>query len=115
MIGRSLDELPTPCVLVDLDVLERNVAHMAALARQARVRLRPHAKTHKCPQIAALQRAAGACGLSVAKVGEAEVFVAAGCSASPRARGWPAASTASPGRARSPALSRRRGRSSTWC
>ncbi len=78
MIGRSLDELPTPCVVVDLDVLERNVARMAALARDAGVRLRPHAKTHKCPEIASLQRAAGARGLSVAKVGEAEVFVAAG-------------------------------------
>ena len=78
MIGRALDELPTPCVVVDMDVLERNVARMATLAREAGVRLRPHAKTHKCPQIASLQRAAGARGLSVAKVGEAEVFVAAG-------------------------------------
>ena len=78
MIGTPLEAIPTPCVVVDLDVLERNVARMAARAREAVVRLRPHAKTHKCPEIAAMQRAAGAWGLSVAKVGEAEVFVAAG-------------------------------------
>ena len=42
------------------------------------MRLRPHAKTHKCPEIARLQRAAGACGLSVAKTAEAEVFAGAG-------------------------------------
>src|SRR5512134_1856120 len=51
---------------------------MAARAREAGVRLRPHAKTHKCPEIGRLQRAAGAWGLSLAKVGEAEVFVVAG-------------------------------------
>ena len=78
MIGSSLHSIPTPSVLVDLDVLEANVARMATRAREAGVRLRPHAKTHKCPEIARLQRAAGAWGLSLAKVGEAEVFVAAG-------------------------------------
>jgi len=78
MPGAPIADLPTPIVLVDLDVLERNVAAMAARAREAGVRLRPHAKTHKCPEIAALQRAAGAWGLALAKVGEAEVFVAAG-------------------------------------
>jgi D-serine deaminase-like pyridoxal phosphate-dependent protein len=74
----TLDTLATPVVVVDLDVLERNIARMAARAREAGVRLRPHAKTHKCPEIARLQRAAGAWGLSVAKVGEAEVFAEAG-------------------------------------
>jgi D-serine deaminase-like pyridoxal phosphate-dependent protein len=74
----SIEDLSTPAVLVDLDVLERNIARMAARAREAGVRLRPHAKTHKCPEIARLQRAAGAWGLSVAKVGEAEVFADAG-------------------------------------
>ncbi len=78
MLGGPIAELPTPVVLVDLDVLERNIAAMALRARQAGVRLRPHAKTHKCPEIASLQRAAGAWGLALAKVGEAEVFVAAG-------------------------------------
>src|SRR5512143_2297558 len=78
MPSRLLDALATPAVVVDLDVLERNIARMAARARDAGVRLRPHAKTHKCPEIARLQRAAGAWGLSVAKVGEAEVFADAG-------------------------------------
>jgi D-serine deaminase-like pyridoxal phosphate-dependent protein len=76
--GTPVDALATPCAVVDLDVLERNIARMSATAREAGVRLRPHAKTHKSPQIARLQRAAGAWGLSVAKVGEAEVFADAG-------------------------------------
>jgi D-serine deaminase-like pyridoxal phosphate-dependent protein len=74
----SLEGLSTPAVVVDLDVLERNISRMAGRAREAGVRLRPHAKTHKCPEIARWQRAAGAWGLSVAKVGEAEVFADAG-------------------------------------
>ncbi len=78
MPPRLLEALATPAVVVDLDVLERNIARMAARAREAGVRLRPHAKTHKSPEIARLQRAAGAWGLSVAKVGEAEVFADAG-------------------------------------
>jgi D-serine deaminase-like pyridoxal phosphate-dependent protein len=78
MPGSRVDDLPTPAVIIDLDVLEGNVARMAARAQEAGVRLRPHAKTHKCIEIARWQRAAGAAGLSVAKVGEAEVFAAAG-------------------------------------
>ena len=78
MLGASSETLATPAVVVDLDVLERNVSRMAARARAAGVRLRPHAKTHKCPEIGAMQLAAGARGLSLAKVGEAEVFAAAG-------------------------------------
>jgi D-serine deaminase-like pyridoxal phosphate-dependent protein len=74
----SLDELPTPAVLVDLDVLERNIARQAARAREAGVKLRPHAKTHKCPEIARMQLAAGAAGISLAKTSEAEVFAGAG-------------------------------------
>jgi D-serine deaminase-like pyridoxal phosphate-dependent protein len=75
MLGAPISALATPAVVVDLDVLERNVRSMAERARAAGVRLRPHAKTHKCPEIGQLQRAAGASGLSLAKVGEAEVFV----------------------------------------
>ena len=71
-------ELDTPALLVDLDVLERNVSEMAAVARKASVRLRPHTKTHKCPEIARLQVEAGAAGITVAKVGEAEVMAKAG-------------------------------------
>jgi D-serine deaminase-like pyridoxal phosphate-dependent protein len=78
MSRAPIEDLPTPAVLVDLDVLERNIARMAAQARIAGVRLRPHVKTHKCPEIARLQQAAGAVGVCVAKVGEAEVFARAG-------------------------------------
>jgi D-serine deaminase-like pyridoxal phosphate-dependent protein len=75
MLGCPLDGLSTPAVVVDLDVLEKNIARQARRAREAGVRLRPHAKTHKCPEIGRMQREAGAWGLSLAKVGEAEVFV----------------------------------------
>jgi D-serine deaminase-like pyridoxal phosphate-dependent protein len=74
----SIDELSTPAVVVDLDVLEANIARMAARARASGVRLRPHAKTHKSPEIARLQLAAGAAGISLAKTAEAEVFADAG-------------------------------------
>lgn len=75
---RVLSDLSTPSVLVDLGVLERNVERMAERARQAGVRLRPHAKTHKIVAIGRRQLAAGAGGLSVAKTSEAEVFADAG-------------------------------------
>lgn len=70
----------TPALLVDLDRLEANVAGMAAIAREGGVALRPHAKTHKTPQIARMQLAAGAVGLTVATLGEAEAFADAGAS-----------------------------------
>lgn len=75
----SLDELETPAVLVDLDVCERNLRRMAERAQSAGVHLRPHAKTHKSPALAARQLALGACGLALAKTSEAEVFAAHGC------------------------------------
>ncbi len=65
-------------MLVDLDVLERNLARMAERARTARVKLRPHAKTHKVIEIGRMQVALGAAGIALAKVGEAEVFAEAG-------------------------------------
>jgi D-serine deaminase-like pyridoxal phosphate-dependent protein len=74
----ALSDLPTPAVVVDLDRVERNVAAMAQRARAAGVKLRPHAKTHKVPEIARIQKAAGAVGLAVAKTSEAEVFADAG-------------------------------------
>jgi D-serine deaminase-like pyridoxal phosphate-dependent protein len=70
--------LDTPCVIVDLALLERNIAEMATLAYEAGVALRPHAKTHKTPQIAAMQLDAGAVGLTCAKVGEAEALADSG-------------------------------------
>lgn len=74
----DLHGLPTPCLIVDVDVLQRNVDDMAEYAARAGLALRPHAKTHKSPAVAARQRAAGAVGLTVATVGEAEVFAGAG-------------------------------------
>lgn len=74
------EELDTPCLVVDVDRLERNVASMAEATRAVGLAVRPHAKTHKCPQIAQRQIAAGASGLTVATVTEAEVFAAAGVS-----------------------------------
>ncbi|MEL6575196.1 MAG: DSD1 family PLP-dependent enzyme [Pseudomonadota bacterium] len=76
--GDPLDAVDTPALAVELGALERNVARMAREAAAAGVRLRPHAKTHKCSAIARLQVAAGAVGLCCQKVGEAEVLVAGG-------------------------------------
>jgi D-serine deaminase-like pyridoxal phosphate-dependent protein len=70
--------LQTPCLVVDRDVLESNLAAMASRAREFGVALRPHAKTHKCLEIARRQQELGAVGLTVATVGEAEVFADAG-------------------------------------
>jgi D-serine deaminase-like pyridoxal phosphate-dependent protein len=67
-------ELDTPAVYVDLDALERNIARMQEESRRWGVRLRPHTKTHKIPEIARMQLAAGASGITVAKIGEAEVL-----------------------------------------
>lgn len=68
-------EVDTPAVLVDLDRVEANVQRMAAIARSAGLKLRPHTKTHKSPEIARMQLTAGASGITVAKLGEAEVMV----------------------------------------
>jgi len=67
-------ELDTPALYVDLDVLGRNIARMQQQCRAWGVALRPHVKTHKTPEIAQMQLDAGAIGITVAKVGEAEVL-----------------------------------------
>jgi len=67
-------DLDTPALYVDLDVLERNIARMQERCRAWGVALRPHVKTHKIPEIAQMQLDAGAIGITVAKVGEAEVL-----------------------------------------
>lgn len=74
----SLDELATPALLLDLDVLERNLAGMARRTRELGVALRPHAKTHKCVEIARRQQQLGARGLTVSTLEEARVFAEAG-------------------------------------
>ena len=68
----------TPYLAVDLDVMERNLTRTADDARQRGLALRPHAKTHKIPEIGRRQLALGAVGLTLATVGEAEVFADAG-------------------------------------
>ena len=75
----DLDAFATPAVLVDLAVLERNIAAMAGRTAQLGLALRPHAKNHKSVAVAARQLAAGATGLTVATLGEAELFADAGC------------------------------------
>ena len=71
-------ELDTPCLLIDIDILEHNLSKMQAAARAAGKNLRPHAKTHKCSILAQKQIAAGAIGACAAKVSEAEVLTDAG-------------------------------------
>lgn len=71
---RNIYDLETPVVLVDLDRLEANIAEMARDVGRGGKNLRPHIKSHKCAEIARLQRDAGAIGLTVAKLGEAAVL-----------------------------------------
>lgn len=74
----TLDDLPTPCLLIDRPRLEANLRAMQEKADANDVTLRPHAKTHKSVALARRQQELGAGGLTVAKVAEAERFVAAG-------------------------------------
>lgn len=71
-------DIATPGLAVDLDILDRNLDEMAAIARSAGVELFPHAKTHRMAEIGRRQVARGADGLCVAKLGEAEAFADAG-------------------------------------
>ncbi|HET6979370.1 MAG TPA: alanine racemase [Pyrinomonadaceae bacterium] len=73
-----ISELETPAVVVDLDVMERNLSHVADYCRTNKLLLRPHTKTHKIPELAKRQIASGATGITVAKIGEAEVMLDAG-------------------------------------
>ena len=72
------EDFDTPCLLLDLDRVEANIATMMHTLAGTGVSLRPHFKTPKCPQVARLQLAAGAIGITVAKLGEAEVLADAG-------------------------------------
>ncbi|HEY3311966.1 MAG TPA: DSD1 family PLP-dependent enzyme [Anaerolineales bacterium] len=73
-------ELDTPCLVLDLDMLESNLQKMQSSASLAGKQLRPHAKTHKCSELAKRQLQAGAVGMCVAKVSEAEALARAGVS-----------------------------------
>ena len=74
----TLDDLPTPCLLIERSRLKANLERMQAKAAVQRVALRPHIKTHKSAAIAQWQEELGAKGITVAKPGEAEVFAEAG-------------------------------------
>jgi D-serine deaminase-like pyridoxal phosphate-dependent protein len=74
----KITELRTPCVLVDHERVERNIDRMQTAADAHGIRLRPHAKTHKSPDLARVQLGRGAVGICCAKLGEAEVFAEAG-------------------------------------
>ena len=74
----NIDALDTPTLVADLDVLERNIDGMATHCHQLGIPLRVHTKTHKVPEIAKLQIAAGSQGITCQKLGEAEVMVDAG-------------------------------------
>lgn len=76
--GDPASAIDTPALVLDLDAFERNVQRMADALRDSQVRLRAHAKSHKCPEIALRQVAAGAIGICCQKVSEAAVFVDAG-------------------------------------
>jgi len=76
--GQPLSEVDTPALLLDLDAFERNLDRMDQTLAGFKVRVRPHAKSHKCPEIALRQIAHGAVGVCCQKVSEAEAMVAGG-------------------------------------
>ena len=78
LVGMPVSELDTPALLVDIDAMDRNIGRLAGTMREHGVNWRPHAKGHKCPTITHRQIAAGAIGVTVAKVSEAEVMAANG-------------------------------------
>ena len=71
-------ELETPALVIDMDVAESNIERLQKWGRDNNMDIRPHSKTHKTPLFARKQIEAGAIGVCCAKVGEAEVMVAAG-------------------------------------
>jgi D-serine deaminase-like pyridoxal phosphate-dependent protein len=77
-IGSAKADLDTPALCLDIEVVERNIRHMSDYFCEGPVRLRPHCKTHKSPALAQMQLAAGAIGITCAKLGEAEVMAQAG-------------------------------------
>ncbi len=78
LVGRSVHEIDTPALVVDLDAAQRNITRMADFARKHDVRWRPHAKMHKSAALAMLQVQAGAVGVCVQKTAEAEVMAGGG-------------------------------------
>jgi D-serine deaminase-like pyridoxal phosphate-dependent protein len=77
-VGAALDEVDTPALVIELDAFERNLKRLSDAVAGRGVRVRTHAKTHKCPEIARRQIAAGAVGVCCQKVSEAEAMVDGG-------------------------------------
>jgi D-serine deaminase-like pyridoxal phosphate-dependent protein len=77
-LRKSISDLPTPALLIDLDIFERNLQALAGYMKGRPVTFRPHGKAHKSPVIGKLQLGSGAKGLCAAKLGEADVLVRAG-------------------------------------
>jgi len=77
-IGQRLDEVDTPALVLELDAFEKNLRTLADAVRGRGVRVRTHAKTHKCPEVAKRQMALGAVGACCQKVSEAEAMVEGG-------------------------------------
>ena len=73
-----IEQFGTPCAVIDLDIVDRNIAHLQSLCDAAGLANRPHIKTHKSPVLARRQLDAGAIGITCQKLGEAEVMAEAG-------------------------------------
>jgi D-serine deaminase-like pyridoxal phosphate-dependent protein len=76
--GMTLSDVDTPALLLDLDAFEANLDHLHAPLAESQIHVRPHSKSHKCPEIALRQMARGAVGVCCQKVTEAEAMVAGG-------------------------------------
>jgi hypothetical protein len=77
-VGMPLAEVDTPCLILELDAFERNLRRLPESLAGRNIQLRPHAKSHKCPEIAHRQLALGAVGVCCQKVSEAEAMVDGG-------------------------------------
>ncbi len=80
LVGQPVAAIDTPALVLDLDAMDRNLHRMADFCRGRGLRLRPHAKMHKCAELARLQMAHGAVGVCVQKIGEALALAAQGVS-----------------------------------
>jgi hypothetical protein len=98
LIGKPVNDIDTPALVIDMDAMKRNLARMAEFAKKHNIRWRPHAKLHKSATLAKMQIRAGAVGVCVQKTSEAEIMVAGGVTTStsamkssppPSWRAWP--------------------------
>lgn len=78
IIEERIEALDTPALMVDMPTMEQNISHVHSATFEAGLQIRPHIKSHKTPEIAQMQIAAGAVGVTCAKIGEAEVMSSAG-------------------------------------